>query len=306
MTSGWVSRMRPVALVLLLLPFAAAPTRAAADLPFSDGFESGGICPVWGYGGDLDCDAVADGVDNCPVVANVDQADSDADGKGDVCDPCPNDSNPGSQPCPVSIYAIKDGTVPVGSTVALRSRLVTGRNSSYFVLQTTPSDPDYVGADNSGIWAFQTGNTVAVGDRIDVPSATVVNFFGQIQLGSPATSVLSSGNSAPATVAVLPSEVATGGTRATALDGVLVAVSSVAVTALDLPANEYVVDNAVRVDDLFYLTSPFPGIGSPYSSITGILTFRNSDSKIEPRGAADVVPASSLTSALATAIPGRP
>jgi hypothetical protein len=32
-------------------------------------------------------------VDNCPAAANADQADSDADGIGDVCDSCPNDLN---------------------------------------------------------------------------------------------------------------------------------------------------------------------------------------------------------------------
>jgi Ca2+-binding RTX toxin-like protein len=36
---------------------------------------------------DSDGDGVADVVDNCPLVANADQADLDADGVGDVCDP---------------------------------------------------------------------------------------------------------------------------------------------------------------------------------------------------------------------------
>src|SRR5439155_15215453 len=30
--------------------------------------------------------------DNCPMIANADQKDSDADGKGDVCDACPLDA----------------------------------------------------------------------------------------------------------------------------------------------------------------------------------------------------------------------
>ena len=36
---------------------------------------------------DSDGDGIADGEDNCPEVANADQADSDGDGIGDVCDP---------------------------------------------------------------------------------------------------------------------------------------------------------------------------------------------------------------------------
>jgi hypothetical protein len=37
---------------------------------------------------DADQDGVCDNVDNCPGVANADQADADGDGKGDACDPC--------------------------------------------------------------------------------------------------------------------------------------------------------------------------------------------------------------------------
>jgi hypothetical protein len=44
----------------------------------------GESCP-----GDLDCDGVPDGSDNCPTVANADQANEDGDRFGDVCDPCP-------------------------------------------------------------------------------------------------------------------------------------------------------------------------------------------------------------------------
>ena len=40
-------------------------------------------------GHDEDADGVDDACDNCPHVANVDQADTDGDGVGDVCDPHP-------------------------------------------------------------------------------------------------------------------------------------------------------------------------------------------------------------------------
>ncbi|MFC1732464.1 T9SS type A sorting domain-containing protein [candidate division KSB1 bacterium] len=67
--------------------------------------DAGGICTYteWSYQSyqrpnmqltfmpwDLDGDGIADIDDNCPSVANADQADDDCDGVGDVCDVCPN------------------------------------------------------------------------------------------------------------------------------------------------------------------------------------------------------------------------
>ena len=42
---------------------------------------------------DKDSDGIADSIDNCPDVANPDQADADSDEIGDVCDNCPDISN---------------------------------------------------------------------------------------------------------------------------------------------------------------------------------------------------------------------
>jgi Thrombospondin type 3 repeat len=42
---------------------------------------------------DSDGDGVRDICDNCPSVANKDQADDDNDGIGDVCDKCPHDAD---------------------------------------------------------------------------------------------------------------------------------------------------------------------------------------------------------------------
>jgi len=46
---------------------------------------------------DLDSDLVCDESDNCPGLANTDQADADGDGVGDLCDNCPDDYNPGQE-----------------------------------------------------------------------------------------------------------------------------------------------------------------------------------------------------------------
>ena len=45
-------------------------------------------------GVDTDGDGVPDNIDNCPTVANANQADADGDGVGDACDNCVNIANP--------------------------------------------------------------------------------------------------------------------------------------------------------------------------------------------------------------------
>jgi hypothetical protein len=49
---------------------------------------SQGVCVLWGAVDptDTDGDGIPDATDNCPIVANTTQADSDDDGLGDVCD----------------------------------------------------------------------------------------------------------------------------------------------------------------------------------------------------------------------------
>jgi hypothetical protein len=44
-------------------------------------------------GTDSDGDSVPDACDNCPSVANTNQADDDNDGVGNACDPCPLDAS---------------------------------------------------------------------------------------------------------------------------------------------------------------------------------------------------------------------
>ena len=72
-------------------------------------------------GGDADNDQICQNNDNCPNVANADQADSDVDGVGDVCDNCVLVGNPNQadvdgdhvgdvcDECPLDSIAEKDG-----------------------------------------------------------------------------------------------------------------------------------------------------------------------------------------------------
>jgi hypothetical protein len=50
--------------------------------------------PCEGLGGDTDGDGVCDNLDNCPLVTNPDQSNSDPDAFGDACDNCPTADNP--------------------------------------------------------------------------------------------------------------------------------------------------------------------------------------------------------------------
>jgi large repetitive protein len=56
------------------------------------------------------------------------------------------------------------------------------------------------------------------------------------------------------------------------------------------PTNEFVVGTKLlRVDDLLFTTLPLPVVGVNYTTLTGVLAFRNANSKLEPRSAADYV-----------------
>jgi len=247
---------------------------------------------------DLDLDGVFNAADNCPRVANPDQADADGDGKGDACDACPDSPNPGSQACTRSVYEIKTGAVTEGTVLGLDDLLVTAVFANGFYVQVPEDDPGYAGPDNSGLNIYLPGADVTPGQIVNIDSGDVKNFFGELELEHVVGVHVVPGRTAtPTPVLVAPSEIATGGSRAAALDAVLVQVTDVSVTdaspppvsADPLPTNEFAIDSGLRVDDLVYLTSPFPTRGDRYASITGVLGFGFYNTKLEPRSAADVV-----------------
>ncbi len=247
---------------------------------------------------DRDHDGAPNASDNCPDLANADQADTDSDGKGNVCDACPAEANPGAAGCPVIIRAIKDGTVPIGTAVRVTNVLVTGKGSNGFFVQMKAGDPGYVDADYSGLFVYTGANAptlanATVGARVTI-DASVALFQGQTELDSTTSvTVVTAGPEAlpPATAATY-AEVKTGGTRAAKLEGVIISLGASSVTALNAGQGEATLTagaDTLILDDLLYVPAPPLTIGQSFNALSGILTFRGMASKIEPRSAADLV-----------------
>jgi large repetitive protein len=243
---------------------------------------------------DQDSDGVPNLTDNCPTIYNPDQtADADADGKGDACDSCPR-PNPGSAPCPnATIYEIKRGTLPPGEHVELQNLLVTGKGANGLFVQVKATDTTYDGADHSGLFIFTgtTTNAIVPGNRISIADGSIQDFFGQTQLSNVTGMTITNAavEAAPAPVTVTTAEATTNGSRADALEGVVVQVSDVTVAALDAAFNEFIINDDLRVDDFLYLTSPLPAVTDRFSTITGVLAYRNNASKLLPRQDSDLV-----------------
>ncbi len=246
---------------------------------------------------DRDHDTIPNATDNCPDQANTNQLDTDMDGKGDVCDLCPMEANPGGAGCATTIYKIKTSMVPVGAAVHVTNALVTGKGTNGFFVQVKAGDPGDMGADNSGIFVFAGAMTLpqmnaVVGARVTIDGA-VAAFQGQIEIDSvTAVTVTAIGPDAPTPVNVTYAEVKTGGSRATALESVVVSVAMPAtVTASDATFGEFTLTagaDALIVDDFLFPTTPLPATGQMFTSVRGVLALRQMASKLEPRSAADL------------------
>ncbi|MFN0252881.1 MAG: lamin tail domain-containing protein [Kofleriaceae bacterium] len=246
---------------------------------------------------DRDHDGAPNATDNCPDMANADQADTDQDGKGNVCDACPTEANPGAAGCPVIVHAIKNGTVPVGTNVRVTNVLVTGRGSNGFFVQMKPGDPGYVSVDYSGMFVFTGPMTPALmagtpGARVTI-DATVAVFQGQTELDdvTSVTVVAAGPEAAPAPTPATYAEVRTGGTRAMTLEGVIVSLPMSSVTAINAGQGEATLTagaDTLILDDYLFAPTPAITVGQSFNSLRGILAFRGMASKIEPRDATDL------------------
>ncbi|WP_174259192.1 amidohydrolase family protein [Myxococcus xanthus] len=271
--------------------------------------EAGNACTSFTVGDD-DHDGIVTWLDNCPFVANPDQADADGDGKGDACDACSSVPNPGDLGCPATIHELKTpvgGSLPlVGKPVSIMDVVVTGvvkggASSQGYWVQTYPL-PSGASVDNSGLYVFSPKGDLAVGDRIDITTGVLLLYFGLPELTEVKYVKRSSGNEVPAPVVVTTADIRTGGPRAAALEGVLVEVRDVAVNTGVDEFGQFLVNEAgdagqpgLMIDDQAY-AFPVPSIGTRFGALRGVLTYNFNDSKLVPRFQADMpLPPPSLT-----------
>lgn len=263
---------------------------------------------------DRDRDGVPTDEDNCPSTPNGDQADADEDGIGDVCDLCPEAANPDGASCPFSIYSVKSGDVPEGSDVRVAGVVTAIAGTQAIFVQVPAAADDYDGVDNSAIYIY-VGNRddgveiPAIGDSVIVDASYSV-YFGQHQLSNVRSiEVVAQDVALPEITTVTAAEVGTGGARAEALEAARIQVLNATVTAVNPPAgpgdsdptNEFVLDDALRVNDLIFTVEPFPTVGETLDRVAGVLRFANEDSKLEITGAEDISRGAPSVSAMAPA-----
>ncbi len=237
---------------------------------------------------DSDGDGKPNASDNCPTLANADQADADGDGIGigDACDKCPNEANAAGAVCTASISDIKQGIGwSVSDVVRIKGAVVIASGDTGVFLQTE------AGGDYSGIFAFSgkaTGNP-AVGDVIDL-TATLVDFGGALELKNWTDLVtVSTGHAVPAPTLVTAADLAPTSELAKKLEGTLVKIVEVTAGATSAQfGTTDLNDGTFQLAKLLYAYPP-PPAGTPLDLVQGALSFGFEHYRVCPRAAADVI-----------------
>lgn len=253
---------------------------------------------------DSDADGVPDSSDNCVNTSNPDQMDSDVDGKGDACDYCPNTPNPGTLGCPVSIYAINDGSVPGGSYVRVTNALVSAVSPDESVawLQVKMTDSDYAGVSNSGLrvilFNVTPQPTLSVGDRVTLDGTTSAQPDPVLD-----AAVVTPLGGVPETPDVNAQTAAGFAAKPAGLTNVLVSVPNLTIDsyiAAPPPMNiggwNVSSGSVTNIDVFIGLITPTPNcaLNTTFSSVTGLARVDNAlaDASISPRDAGDLAGAS--------------
>jgi hypothetical protein len=134
-------------------------------------------------------------------------------------------------------------------------------------------------------------NVVSAGDMVTV-SGSYTEYYEFTELVTPTVTITGSAD-VPAPLLVAACDVGTGGVNQEAYESMLVRIEDVAVTNAnpDDPNDydEFEVNSCLRIDDYVYADLDQSALGTDYASITGVLMYGFSNSKIAPRDAADLV-----------------
>ena len=188
--------------------------------------------------------------------------------------------------------------IPEDSAVTVEGVIVTGVTASGHFFVEEPA-----GGAWSGVYVFDPAGIapadLAVGDELSI-SGTVDEYFDLTEIKD-LTSVerTDQGLDVPDPEVVDSCDIATGGSMGESYEGVLVRVENVEVTNPDLDYGEFEVDGCLNVDDLMYLH--VATLGEVFASVTGVHNYSFENYKLEPRSAADLVPAGVTTT---TTVPG--
>jgi uncharacterized protein len=198
-----------------------------------------------------------------------------------------------------AILAIRDSSNPLhpstGTMLTISGVYVTAIAPHGFFIQ------DAALTQFGGMYAYIGGDvpTVQVGNKVTV-QGTYSEYFGlsEIATTNAAVTVDDGGTALPFPPLVVgPSAIATGGTDAEKYESMLLRIESVSVASVlagGASADAYTVSDGLIIDDFIFpnlLSSTSYPVATALSSITGVLYFASSNSKLEPRGSFDCVAA---------------
>jgi hypothetical protein len=262
-------------------PVAPLPTSPSPPVPI----EEPALPP------DADGDGIPNSTDNCPEVANPDQADTDADGIGDACDPCPNTPDPSGY-CPATIYQVNRGEVAADAKVAITNALVTAAVPGERVwVAIKPGDSGYAERGFSGmeVNVSSLASTPAQGDRIAIEGTTATASAGP-RLKAAAIAVESSLGEVFTPYSVTAGEF-TEGAKGPELNGLLVSIaglkreSATGTTSWAMSGGIFLGDRIIGE-----LPTGSYSDGQTFSSITGITETLEESDQLLPRTSGDIVP----------------
>jgi hypothetical protein len=250
--------------------------------------------------GDVDGDGVSSATDSCPWLYDPGQEDADEDGKGDVCDLCPDEPNPDDEACSFLLADIRDSSSErhpaEGTSVYVTDLVVTDMRAGVGFFVQDPDASVYGGifVYDGGTYSSEDGeSTVSPGDQVSI-TGVYDEYYDLSQISSPSVEFTGTVD-VPAPIDISSTcDVGTGGALQEAYESMLVTIHGPVVTDSnpDTPDDygEFEVDGCLRIDDfLSDVLVPQPAVDTTYSSLSGIMNFTYGHSKLGPRGASDIV-----------------